>query len=771
LAEVDDRLERFLVDEILRPAKSLGCTRMQAQQDLDQARRRGRSVLLFDGLDQCPAAVANLARVLQSPLWAQCRVFVAGRPYSLQRHWQELFDTDDWLFVRVEEFDDSQQRRYLGNTTGPVGTSREPEARWDLLPEDSRQILGTPRVLQYVRSIPDAELPRLRTAADVYLRAIEVLLREGMARSDDARLLGWETSTPPAKVDRQNLTEAWKLLGAIACEMTMQTIVVRDSQGTEQRVPNFDRIPAGTAFDRFKTRLKRRYESVPKVGLPQDLQALAALNDVLEHGMFDTDLQGLQEVQFRNRSLQEFLCAYYLATEAFGNDPWDQPLRPAEETARDAAWLDEHLYLPDRVETEEYYHVWQFLADMPAETEDSARNMVRGRDPTSWLRAIAPLYQPAREVETAPGQTTWQARRSSEMIYRSWWGLQTYCDQNVAAALQLRNGWLGEFEQIRNSANDPARREAAQALRDSFVRLPGGEFLMGSPPEKQGMPAEQREHWQRWLAAAPASGHEAYAKAEVEGWVWRGAVGQREKAVRLRLLQQALAEDSVDVLANAWYPGDETPVETTQTLGRFEMSRQPVSNAWYRLYAPGHGLSPADYHAAYARFSPSGAHPAIYLTWFDAWAFAQWCHWEGRSCRLPFENEWEYAAKFDQADPWQDYWWGPDYDGRYCNAENAVGTTTVPDPAHASAATKRLDPLGLGLMDLSGNVWEWCADVYRPQYQRHDADMNTCQYSVSRVLRGGAFLSGADDCRSACRYLRAPAGTDGIDGVRLARAE
>jgi len=252
-------------------------------------------------------------------------VFVAGRHYSIHRHWSQLFERPDWLFVRVEEFSVPQQQAYLGTTA-------ENRSRWDLVPEEARQILGTPRVLKYVRTIADAELPQLRTAADVYVRAVEVLLREGMAKSPDARLLGWKTNQSPPQVDPQNLSEGWKLLGAIAMEMTTQQIEVADPKAAPgtRRVPNFDRVPAGTAFDKFKKQMAQRYQSLADVGLPQDLVALAALNDVLEHGVFDTDLQGLEEVQFRNRSLQEFLCAYYLATEAFADSRPGQAARTAE---------------------------------------------------------------------------------------------------------------------------------------------------------------------------------------------------------------------------------------------------------------------------------------------------------------------------------------------------------------------------------------------------------------------------------------------------------
>ncbi|MFN7769051.1 MAG: NACHT domain-containing protein, partial [Planctomycetaceae bacterium] len=438
-AGVEQRLQTWLVAEVRRWVNAPDCDTARAWQCLEQSRRRGRLALLFDGLDQTPGAIVNLSRVLQSPYYADCRVFVAGRPYSLQRHWNELFEQRDWLFVRVEEFSVPQQRAYLGTTA-------ENASRWTMLPEDARQILGTPRVLQYVRTIADAELPRLRTAADVYVRAVDELLRQGMAKSSDARLLGWKTNQAPAQVDPQNLSEGWKLLGAIAMEMTTQQIVVADPKAAPgtRRVPNFDRVPAGTAFDKFKKQMAQRYQSLADVGLPQDLKALAALNDVIEHGVFDTDLQGLQEVQFRNRSLQEFLCAYYLATEAFTELPL--PGRTAERVAADEAWLETNLYLPDRPETEEYYHVWQFLADMPAESRDNSGRPIRGRNNTSWLRAIAPLYRPAKKVKTGWFRSEWRSQRSSEMIYRSWWSLQACYEQGLPAAKALRDTWLGEFQ-------------------------------------------------------------------------------------------------------------------------------------------------------------------------------------------------------------------------------------------------------------------------------------------------------------------------------------
>jgi formylglycine-generating enzyme required for sulfatase activity len=724
---------------------------------------------MFDGLDQTPSSIVNLARVLQSPHYAGCRVFVAGRPYSLQQHWNELFERRDWLFVRVEEFTETQQKQYLGTTANN-------QSRWQLLPEDARQILGTPRVLQYVRTIADTELPRLRTAADVYVQAVDVLLREGMAESSYARLLGWKVDKAPPKVDPQNLSEGWKLLGAIAMEMTTQQIVVADPKAAPgtKRVPNFDRVAAGRAFDKFKIQIALRYQSWADAGLPQDLVALAALNDVLEHGVPATDLQGLQEVQFRNRSLQEFLCAYYLATDAFADQ---QPAgRTAERVKADEAWLDAVMYLPDRPETEEYYHVWQFLADMPAERHDSSGRPIRGREDSSWLRAIAPLYRPAVKVKTDWFRYEWQSRRSSEMIYRSWWSLNAYCDEGIASALALRDNWLGEFQQICEKRQGSSRQKAANHLRHSFLRLPSGKFLMGSPVAKQGMKPHDRAIWQETIDQARTEKRQIVVESVLDRFTWFGKLGRKEKKKFEETIHEAVSIGCVDVLADAWSPANETPEKNPQIVQAFNLSRQPVLNAWYRLYATGHGLFPVENLKAYGHYSESTDHPAIFLTWYDGWAFATWCHWNGVSCRLPFENEWEYAAKYGQEDPWQNYWWGEEFDKSRCNARNDMGTTTIPDAAHASEATRALDlqqhQQCLGVMDLLGNVWEWTADRYRPAYACNENDLKSCFPSVLRVLRGGAFYDVVDDsCRSAYRLPWNPGDTDQHCGVRLARSE
>ena len=150
---------------------------------LESLRRQGRIVLLLDALDQAPpdgAAVQVLRDLLDDHDWDGCRIVVSGRPYALQRHWERLFAAGlgfGWRFVQLDEFDADQQRQFLGRT-------RDGRERYDLIPEPAREILGTPRVLEYLRDLPDRDLQQVRTAGDVYWHSINHLLREGLKNSE-----------------------------------------------------------------------------------------------------------------------------------------------------------------------------------------------------------------------------------------------------------------------------------------------------------------------------------------------------------------------------------------------------------------------------------------------------------------------------------------------------------------------------------------------------------------------------------------------------------
>jgi serine/threonine protein kinase len=183
---------------------------------LSLLREQGRLVLLFDALDQTRgdrSAVRTLRDMLHDPRWDRVRIILSSRPHALQRSWEDLFEGIGWRFVRLDEFDERQQRQYLGKDAG----GRD---RLEAVPEKAREILSVPRVLEYLRKLPDAELGKIRTPSDVYLRAVNRMIELGL-RADEARALGLpEGSAPPANVQQWSVRLARKLLGAVAFEMT-----------------------------------------------------------------------------------------------------------------------------------------------------------------------------------------------------------------------------------------------------------------------------------------------------------------------------------------------------------------------------------------------------------------------------------------------------------------------------------------------------------------------------------------------------------------------
>lgn len=265
------------------------------------------------------------------------------------------------------------------------------------------------------------------------------------------------------------------------------------------------------------------------------------------------------------------------------------------------------------------------------------------------------------------------------------------------------------------------------ARPEGFVVLPGGTFAMGTE-DPDGFPADHEGPVRRMTVKPFAIDPHCVTNERFAEFV--EATGYRTDAERFgwsfvfaKFLPGALRRDSPRPRETPWW---------CAVRGAY----------WRHPEGPGSDLD--------GRWN----HPVVHVSWHDASAY---CAWTG--VRLPTEVEWEYAARGGLEGA--RYPWGDELtpDGEYhCNIWQGVfpAHNTAEDGYVGTAPVDAFPANGYGLHNVSGNVWEWCAD-------RFDST------GTRRAMRGGSYLCHDSYCnryRVAARNANTPDSSSGNLGFR-----
>ncbi len=194
---------------------------------------------------------------------------------------------------------------------------------------------------------------------------------------------------------------------------------------------------------------------------------------------------------------------------------------------------------------------------------------------------------------------------------------------------------------------------------------------------------------------------------------------------------------------------DEQPIHMVIISQDFYIGRYEVTQAQWQAVM---GTNPS-------RFKSGPDYPVEQVSWDDAQDFIKKLNAkEGRNYRLPTEAEWEYACRSGGKD--QKYCGGDDVDALAWYKGNSGKQTH-------QVGTKRAN--GLGIYDMSGNVWEWCSDRYDQDYYGHSPTDDPLGASVGedRVDRGGSWSGVEGYARAANRLNRNSGYRLGPVGFRL----
>ncbi len=356
------------------------------------------------------------------------------------------------------------------------------------------------------------------------------------------------------------------------------------------------------------------------------------------------------------------------------------------------------------------------------DTVEVAHEALIRRWPTlrGWLERDREKIFQRREIERAA--KAW-AEHQQAAVYR--WPDERVMLEAAPVILDLQcrfpvksveRAFLGPLtvDELLTRLDDPATTHAERAMiGDRLALLPGGDPRPGVGLRADGLPD---------IVWKTIPGGNVALELEAKGWTKRFAA---------------------------------KPVFKVQ---EFQMAQYPVTVAQWRAFveaAEGYDLLVRKpYGAAPGAQRGQDNQPAVNLAWVEAVAFCQWLSNRlGYELRLPTEWEWQQAATGGK--PHNQYPWGPDWDESLANTYESNLGRILAVGLYPSGKSEQ------NVMDLSGNVWEWCLNQYDQPKQ------TAAGGEARRVLRGGSWDVNQVSARCAYRDFFDPVFRSPSIGFRL----
>jgi len=239
--------------------------------------------------------------------------------------------------------------------------------------------------------------------------------------------------------------------------------------------------------------------------------------------------------------------------------------------------------------------------------------------------------------------------------------------------------------------------------------------------------------------------------------------------------------DWVEIPGGEFQYGDESEYAAKPqrpTLPTFHISRYPVTYAQFQTFLDDpEGYANPQWFAGLAardddrrmdeQYFKFANHPRETVNWYQALAFCRWFSWRLGSAydlkkvgewavRLPTEYEWEKAARGREGRLYP-------YAGEFDAAKGNTDETGIGQTSAVGIFPQGASPYGV--MDMSGNVWEWCLSNYdKPVLDVRKENLRT---EKTRVLRGGSWIDNQDFARAVYRGFNRPATRDFSVGFRV----